>query len=236
VILTGKDVLQLTGLTGFRNVNHELRKQLLIDLARRHFPPGAALADIGCAAGDLTMELQALGFRMTGVEFEPERLNRAREMAFRLGLEPRFISEDLTSWPLQSEFEGLIMGEVLEHFVEPRAILERHLAVLKAGGRILITVPNMASLRARLKLLFFGEFADHNPEHLFYFTRRRFIEHFRRSPVEIVEITSFLVEVTFSRNRTLARIERGLLAPLKWLVPWCGTHLVVVMRKISPNA
>jgi hypothetical protein len=94
----------------------------------------------------------------------------------------------------------------------------------------------MASLRARLKLLFFGEFADHNPEHLFYFTSRRFSEQFRQSPVEILEMTSFLVEVTFSRNRTLAQIERGFLAPLKWLMPWCGTHLVVVLRKISPNA
>jgi ubiquinone/menaquinone biosynthesis C-methylase UbiE len=236
VILTRKDVLHLTGLTGFRNVNHELRKQLLIDLARRHFPAGAALADIGCAAGDLTMELQALGFRMTGVEFEPERLKRAREMASRLGLETQFISEDLTSFPLQGEFDGLIMGEVLEHFVEPRVILERHLSVLKTGGRILITVPNMASLRARLKLLVFGEFADHNPEHLFYFTRRRFIEHFRRTPVEIVEMNSFLVEVTFNRNRILAQLERALISPLKWFMPWCGTHLVVVLRKTSPNA
>ena len=236
MILTGKDVVELTGLTGFRDVNHELRKQFLIDLASRHFPPGASIADIGCAAGDLTMELQALGFQMTGVEFEPERLERARGMASRLNLNPRFISQDLTSWAAEGEFEGLIMGEVLEHFTEPRVILERHLLLLRPGGKVLVTVPNMASLRARLKLLFFGEFADHNPEHYYYFTRRRFIEHFRGLPLRIVYLSSFLVEVTFSGNRMLARVERNMLGPLKRLMPWCGTHLVAVLEKTSPNA
>jgi SAM-dependent methyltransferase len=236
VILTGKDLVELTGLTGFRDVNHELRKQFLIDLASRYFSPGARIADIGCAAGDLTMELQALGFRMTGVEFEPERLERARGMASRLNLEPQFISEDLTSWAGEGEFEGLIMGEVLEHFTEPRVILERHLSLLRPGGKVLVTVPNMASLRARLKLLFVGEFADHNPEHRYYFTRRRFIEHFQGLPLRIVHLSSFLLEVTFSRSRTLARVERNLLSPLKRPMPWCGTHLVAVLEKISPNA
>jgi SAM-dependent methyltransferase len=236
VILTGKDVVELTGLTGFRDVNHELRKHFLIDLASRHFPPGARIADIGCAAGDLTMELQALGFRMTGVEFEPERLERARGMASRLNLNPQFISQDLTSWAAEGEFEGLIMGEVLEHFTEPRMILERHLSLIRPGGKVLVTVPNMASLRARLKLVFFGEFADHNPEHRYYFTRRRFVEHFQGLPLKIVYLSSFLVEVTFSRSRTLARVERNLLGPLRGVMPWCGTHLVAVLEKISPNA
>jgi SAM-dependent methyltransferase len=236
VILTGKDVVELTGLTGFRDVNHELRKQLLIDLAARHFPAGARIADIGCAAGDLTIELQALGFRMTGVEFEPERLQRARSIASQFNLEPQFISQDLTSWASEGDFDGLIMGEILEHFSEPRIILEHHLSLLRPGGKVLVTVPNMASLRARLKLLFFGQFADHNPEHRYYFTRRRFVEHFQGLPIKVVYLSSFLVELTFSPHREVARIERTLLAPLKRLAPWCGTHLVGVLEKISSNA
>lgn len=231
MILTSKDVLELTGLEGHRAVNHHLRKAMLIELVRRHLPSGARIADIGCAAGDITMELQNLGFRMTGVEFEPLRLQRATAMASRFHLDVQFISKDLTTWTDAGMFDGMIMGEVLEHFIEPRTILEKHLALVSPGGKILITVPNMASLRARLKLLFFGEFADHNPEHLFYFTRRRFAEHFRQVPIEIVALSSFLMEVTLSKSAALAKLERAVLWPLRWIMPWAGTHLVVVLRK-----
>jgi len=225
----------LTGLEGFRCVNHRLRKSMVLGLARRHFGAGARIADIGCAAGDISMELQDLGYRLTGVEFEPERLERARSMAARYGLNVQFVSKDLTAWTDEAEFDGLIMGEILEHFVEPTLILDKHLALLKPGGKIIVTVPNVASLRARLKLVFFGEFADHNPEHKYYFTRRRFAEHFGGLPIETIELFTFLFEITHSTSALLAAVERMLLSPVKWITPWGGTHLVAVLRK-RPNA
>ena len=231
VFLSDKEVWQLNGLEGFRRVNHRLRKERLIELAQKHFPAGGRIADVGCGSGDLSMELQALGFKMTGVEFEPVRLKAASEAAKRHGLDVRFVSRNLTQWEEAGQFEGLIMGEILEHFTEPRIILESHLDRVVPGGKVLITVPNMASLRARLKLAFFGEFADHNPEHLFYFTSRRFREHFRNSPVEILELFTFLPEITLSSSQALAGLERLLLQPVNWLVPSCGSHLVAVLRK-----
>jgi 2-polyprenyl-3-methyl-5-hydroxy-6-metoxy-1,4-benzoquinol methylase len=232
MLLTKNEVVELTGLRGHRIVNHSLRKSFLIDLVCRHFPHGAALADIGCAAGDLTIELHARGFQMTGIDYEPQRLAKARALADKRGLKVRFITEDLRNVVHREIFDGLIMGEVLEHFIEPKAILDEHLVFLKPGGKIVITVPNMASLRARLKLLIFGEFADHNPEHKYYFTRRRFQEHFQGSQIEILEISTFLVEVTLSRVESLARLERSVLSPLRRLSPWCGSHLVAVVRRL----
>jgi 2-polyprenyl-3-methyl-5-hydroxy-6-metoxy-1,4-benzoquinol methylase len=231
MLLTKDEVVELTGLQGYRIVNHTLRKSLLVDLISRHFSKGAALADIGCAAGDLTIELQALGFQMTGVDYEPQRLAKASAVAEKRGLNVRFIMEDLRNVVHSEYFDGLIMGEVLEHFTEPKAILDEHLVFLKPGGKIVITVPNVASLRARLKLLVFGEFADHNPEHKYYFTRRRFQEHFQGSRIEILEMFTFLVELTLSSNESLARLERSVLSPLRRLSPWCGSHLVAVVRK-----
>lgn len=231
MLLSKSEVIELTDLTGNRLVNHQARKRLLLDLAARHFASGSRLVDIGCAAGDLTIELQARGFQMTGIDFEPQRVARARGMAARHHLPVQFLSEDLQTIDHPEPYDGMVMGEILEHFVEPRAILEKHLPFLKPGGKILITVPNMAHLRARLKLLFFGEFADHNPQHRYYFTRRRFVEHFQPVPVEIVEISSFLVELTLIRNEAWARFERALLSPLIWPAPWLGAHLIVVVRK-----
>ncbi len=231
MILDRSEVLYLTGLQGYRIVNHQLRKGLLIDRVRRHFSPGARLADIGCAAGDLTMELQALGYSMTGIDFESERIARAREVAAKKGLDVLFVTRELQETSQEEWFDGMIMGEVLEHFSHPRAILDQHLALVRPGGKIVITVPNMANLRARLKLLFFGQFPDHNPQHLYYFTRRRFLEEFRELPIQIVEILTFLVELTLPANELAARLERLVLSPLKWVSPWCGSHLVAVVKK-----
>ncbi|HEY3130386.1 MAG TPA: class I SAM-dependent methyltransferase [Acidobacteriota bacterium] len=234
MILDRNELFYLTQLGGYRIVNHQLRKRLLIDLTLRHFPAGAMLADIGCAAGDLSMELQALGYRMTGIDFEPERMARAGEVAAKHELNVRFLNQDLRNVSRAEEFDGMIMGEVLEHFSQPRAILEQHLPLLKVGGKIIVTVPNMVNLRARFKVFFFGQFADHNPQHLYYFTHRRFIEHFQGVPIEILEIFSFLVEVTLPRHETLARVERLVLSPLRLVAPWCGSHLVAVLKKIPP--
>lgn len=231
MILSDVEIAYLTGLSGYRIVNHQLRKRLIIDLVRRHFRQGDVLGDIGCAAGDTTMELQALGYQMSAVDFEPQRMARAREVACKHGLKVRFLNEDLRRVEHSECFDGMIMGEVLEHFTEPRAILEQHLTLIKPGGKVVLTVPNMASLRARLKLFCFGEFADHNPEHRYYFTRRRLIEHLQGVPIEFLEIFSFLVEFTLFNSESWARFERFALSPVKWVVPWCGTHLVAILRK-----
>jgi SAM-dependent methyltransferase len=231
MILDASEVLELTGLTGWRFVNHELRKRLLIDRARRHFPRGIRVADLGCAAGDLTLELAGLGFDMLGIDHEPARLARARAMAERRRLAASFVQGDLESVAEPGSFDALILGEVLEHFAEPRAIFERYLAFLKPAGIVLLTVPNMASLRARVKLFVFGEFADHNPEHRYYFTRRRLVEHLGGLPLEYLELFTWIVELTLPATTGWARLERRALEPLRAVAPWCGAHLVAVARK-----
>jgi SAM-dependent methyltransferase len=231
MLLNTSEVIELTELTGYRLVNHQIRKRLMLQMAKRHFAAASRLADIGCAAGDLTMELQALGFEMIGIDYEPRRIARARALADRRRLPVKFLTEDLRAADYAGSFDGMIMGEILEHFIQPRSVLEQHLAFLKSGGKILITVPNMASLRARLKLLFFGEFADHNPEHLYYFTQRRFREHFQPLSIDIVEMFTFLVELTLIRSAAWAKLERTFLSPLIWIARSCGSNIVAVIRK-----
>ena len=65
--------------------------------------PGAAAAraiDLGCGAGGVSLELAQAGFAVTGVDFSPVALRKARTAADRLGLGPdrvTFVGGDLTA-------------------------------------------------------------------------------------------------------------------------------------------
>jgi SAM-dependent methyltransferase len=51
-------------------------------------------------------------------------------------------------------YDAIIFGDVLEHLRNPRAVLEKLSGLLKPGGQILISVPNVANIWVRLNLLF----------------------------------------------------------------------------------
>ena len=67
---------------------------------RRPGTPAARAIDLGCGAGGVSLELAEAGFEVTGVDFSPVALAKARAAAQRRGLGPervRFVAGDLTA-------------------------------------------------------------------------------------------------------------------------------------------
>lgn len=67
---------------------------------RRPGAPVARAIDLGCGAGGVSLELAQAGFGVTGVDFSPVALKKARAAADRVGLGPervRFLAGDLTA-------------------------------------------------------------------------------------------------------------------------------------------
>jgi SAM-dependent methyltransferase len=62
--------------------------------------PAARAIDLGCGAGGVSLELAEAGFEVTGVDFSPVALAKARAAAERCGLGPdrvTFVPGDLTA-------------------------------------------------------------------------------------------------------------------------------------------
>ena len=79
------------------------------------------------------------------------------------------------------ETYSIILLDVLEHMSDPFSFLKGVQGVLAPGGRILISVPNVAHWSVRLPLLFLGRFEYRSRgildrTHLQFFSRRRFRE------------------------------------------------------------
>lgn len=107
--------------------------------------------EVGCASGHVTEHLVAAGNRVTGVEIDAESAELARPLLRALHV------VDLDRTPLSTVEEGrfdvLVLGDVLEHFADPRPVVTDLLTLLRPGGRVVISVPHVAHVDVRLMLL-----------------------------------------------------------------------------------
>jgi len=58
-------------------------------------PPGSAL-DVGCGTGDASIYLAQRGWQVTGVDFTPKALDKARDKARAAGVTVNFVRADAT--------------------------------------------------------------------------------------------------------------------------------------------
>jgi SAM-dependent methyltransferase len=106
--------------------------------------PAGRLLEIGCASGWFLAEARAVGYDVTGIEPAAEMAASARE---RSGADVQAAMLEDAALPAGG-FDLAVAWHVLEHLAEPRAALAAVRAALRPGGRLLLELPNVASLRA----------------------------------------------------------------------------------------
>lgn len=110
-------------------------------------PPrgGARALDIGCGAGLYVRALRDLGWRAWGVEMNPHMLTWATNGPPALAL------ADGHALPFAGNtFNAIFFWHVLEHLARPDRALREARACLRSGGILLLEVPNLGSVQARL--------------------------------------------------------------------------------------
>jgi 2-polyprenyl-3-methyl-5-hydroxy-6-metoxy-1,4-benzoquinol methylase len=140
--------------------------------ARRHlkilnqYLKGGHLLDVGCASGAFLWAAAEAGWAVTGIEpakvFYEEACKKLSRRA-----EVFCTTLQKASFPAAS-FDAVTLWDVLEHVPEPVKFLHDCAVLLKPGGYLLLNVPNLDSMQARIlgsrwPLLL--------PEHLNYFNR-----------------------------------------------------------------
>jgi SAM-dependent methyltransferase len=120
-------------------------------------PAGARrILDVGCAEGNLgaALKQQAPGRTLFGVERQPETADLAARK-----LDQVFIidvsTEDLPLEP--GSLDCILFDGVLEHLVDPEAVLRRLRKFLAPGGQILCSIPNLQH-HSMLDALLTGDF------------------------------------------------------------------------------
>jgi 2-polyprenyl-3-methyl-5-hydroxy-6-metoxy-1,4-benzoquinol methylase len=100
------------------------------------------LLDFGCGGGSFLDRMHRQGWQVTGIDISPVAVERIRE---KLGLHAL-----LGSLPHKAlapgSFDVVTMWHSLEHVHEPLTVLREAYRLLAPGGRLLVAVPNIASL------------------------------------------------------------------------------------------
>jgi SAM-dependent methyltransferase len=133
-------------------VLHEVDRIILrlLERVRREGPAPGALLDVGCWDGAATeRHARALGCPAFGVEFFEARAREAEARGVtvaRLDLETAAFP-----WP-DGSMDVVVSNQVFEHLKNVwRPMSEIH-RVLKPGGRLVLSVPNLGSLHNRVLL------------------------------------------------------------------------------------
>jgi SAM-dependent methyltransferase len=107
--------------------------------------PGTAVLDLGCASGELARFLVRSGYQLTGCDVSGNMLSQARQA------DPdhtvRWVQID-PAWQRlpfgPATFSTVVMASVLEYMESPEVVLAECARVLRPGGTLIGTVPNLA--------------------------------------------------------------------------------------------
>ena len=126
-----------------------MRWQRRVAMLTSGLHPGMRVLELGCGTGYFTRELARKGATITAVDISPELLAIAREKCRALEISFENQNAYALDYP-DSSYDAVVGSSVLHHLdVEP-ALREIH-RVLRPGGKITFTEPNMMNPQIALQ-------------------------------------------------------------------------------------
>ena len=135
-------------------VKGKKKKNYLLECVKRivrNAPRGKAL-DLGCGSGDYAYMLQEFGFDTVAADTYTDHFRYADAVPFM-----QF--DACKSLPFAPEtFDYVLFMEVVEHLYRPFDVIADIHRIVRKGGTLLLSTPNILNIRSRLRYLFEGAY------------------------------------------------------------------------------
>jgi 2-polyprenyl-3-methyl-5-hydroxy-6-metoxy-1,4-benzoquinol methylase len=208
-----------------------------VGLIPRYVPDGRLL-EIGCGSGSRLQSLRRLGWSdLHGIELVPRAAEQARADGFAVESGP---IEELIERSPDGSFDVVISSMVLEHLLDPFAVVAAVARKLKPGGQFLFSTVNRDSVDAWLYGRYWGGFDF--PRHMVYFRKQDLyvllqpaFEDIRSvhqsAPIDFVRSSQWRGRQGQWLDRLIVRLAGSRLgAALSLLLAWLGLTTRVSFR------
>ena len=135
--------------------NHKQRLAMDLELVKQYFNSSSHILEFGSVPPVLTASIKSLKYDIKGIDIAPHRFASAIEK-FELDV----VSCNIEQQPLpfaDNSFDGIIFNEIFEHLQNLLFVMREVKRVLKPGGTLLLSTPNLRSLNGLYNFLFNGK-------------------------------------------------------------------------------
>ncbi len=141
------------------------------------------ILDAGCATGDF-LALAKAYYTVYGVDISEGAIEHAKVRLpdIAAGLSSSRLEDICENWP---NFDAICLWDVVEHVRDPVSVCRVLMSLLKPGGHLFLSTPDMGALTAKMMKQHWAFMIP--PLHLGYFSRRSFGYLFEKQlPARIV--------------------------------------------------
>ena len=208
----------------FAHYNRTHRTRLAADLqiVQNHCKSGASILECGAIPLLMTAALSQLDFKVEGLDLAPQRFSAA---ITSLGLQVHQCDIETEALPYESSsFEVVLFNELFEHLrVNPIFTLNQIHRVLEPGGLLLLSTPNLRSLRGLRNLLIHNLGHSSSGDVFDQYSKLETLGHMGHvREYTSREVADFLGRVGFRVDKVIYRGGHG-------------TGLVGVIERVAPS-
>jgi 2-polyprenyl-3-methyl-5-hydroxy-6-metoxy-1,4-benzoquinol methylase len=199
----------------------------------RDLPQKSVILDIGCASGTIGRACNGLGFIRKGIEPNAAWAEMARPFYEEISVRPVDAVQD----DFIRGADAVVCADVLEHLIDPAAVLSRVVGLQRPGCLFILSVPNIANLWVRLNLLLgrfeYTERGIMDRTHFRFFTRRSLLQMIAACSLEVKQLTSTSIPLDlvhpFFKDNPIGRSFHHFLGAITRLFPTLLGYQFVVM-------
>ena len=207
----------------------------VLSMLMRLLPNRAGLSalDLPCGAGALSARMAATGLNVTSVDIEatePFRHDPAR----------RIIADANQALPFpDNHFDLVVTVEGIEHLESPTGFLRECARITRAGGTLIVSTPNVDSMRSRTWAFLRGHSRYFGPQgdsakdsgHLHPIDMIFFRGAAAKVGLEIIDLSVNEIKRSFVRQLFRPWLTRRLPIHMRGDIPYYGDVMIYGLRK-----
>lgn len=116
------------------------RRRHILELVQKITKPGAKVLDVAAGQGNFSLMLAELGYEVTWNDIREDLIDYVK-LKWEYGT-IHYAPGNILSLGFDSEFDVILIAEVIEHVAHPDEFLKKISHMVKPGGYIIMSTPN----------------------------------------------------------------------------------------------